>query len=340
MEPSRWLYLVGFLVPASIGVVIGPPLARFAIRHRIVDGPGGRKEQEAPVPYLGGLAIFMSFALAIVPAGLISISSEIVGEFGFVLGAGLFLAAVGLLDDIREVDPMLRIAAEALVGGVLWWLGFGVELTGLSWLDLVLTTLWVVGMVNAVNMVDNMDGLAAGLVVSSSLSVFVLTVLNGQTLVSTMAIALCGSAVGFLFHNYFPARIYMGDSGAYFMGFLLAYVGIKIRFVDAPRSVSYLLTLLAFSVLIFEIVFVTIVRIRNRINPFRGGRDHVSHRLVRLGLHPRVAVLLIHFISVVWSVIAYLVSGLGGEWIVVATITCVAFFVVFGTFLARVKVYT
>src|SRR5262249_25485681 len=157
------------------------------------------------------------------------------GELFVVLLLAVLLAIVGLLDDLIGLSPAVRLVAEVGAGVAVWAVGGGVDLFGPDITDAVITVLWVVGITNAFNLLDNMDGLSSGVAAIAAGSLFVIAAQNGQFLVAALSIGLAGCSVGFLRHNFHPARIYMGDAGALFLGFLLAYLGMKLRF-DAPTS--------------------------------------------------------------------------------------------------------
>jgi UDP-GlcNAc:undecaprenyl-phosphate GlcNAc-1-phosphate transferase len=288
--------------------VLTPLVLRFAVRRKILDLPGGHKSHSAPVPYLGGVAIVGAFVLVLVMAVLSDGVAPADGEFLQLIGIGVALALLGLIDDVRGLTPVIRLAVEVAAGLATYFVGNGSELTGNPVVDVALTVLWVVGLVNAVNMVDNMDGLSAGLVGLAALGFFAVAVRSGDFLVGGLSIALAGCTVGFLRHNYHPATIYMGDAGAYFLGYLLAVVGLGVSFSNQARSVSFLVPILIVAVLLFDASLVIVSRLAHGISPMRGGRDHTSHRLVRVGLPIRVAVGLIHVAGASAGTIGFVAS--------------------------------
>jgi UDP-GlcNAc:undecaprenyl-phosphate GlcNAc-1-phosphate transferase len=201
-----------------------------------------------------------------------------------------------------------------------------------------LTVLWLVGITNAFNLLDNMDGLAAGIAAISSLTIFAIAVTNGQFLVAALAVGLAGCAIGFLRHNFHPARIFMGDGGALFVGFLIAYLGIKMRF-ESGRLVSAIVPLLVCSVAILDTTLVTISRLTTGRSPFLGGQDHVSHRLVRLGLPVPIAVGTLYFGAICIGILTYVASGVDprSAWLLAGLIA--AALSLLGVFLLTVPVY-
>lgn len=294
---------------------------RLAIHRGILDHPGGHKSHETPVPYLGGVAIVVTFAVAVLAVTLTAPLQGGRTELLIVLALAVLLSVVGLLDDLWHVSPFWRIAAEVVAALVVWSLGTGVTVSGIVVLDLGLTVLWIVGVTNAFNLLDNMDGLASGLAAISSLTIFAIAVANGQFLVAALAVGLAGCTVGFLRHNFHPARIYMGDGGALFLGFLIAYLCIKLRF-DTGRITSLLVPVMACSVAVFDTTLVTVSRLVSGLSPFQGGRDHVSHRLVALGLPIPYAVGSIYMGATGIGILTFVASDVGSNmaWILAGTV--------------------
>ena len=333
-----WEYLAVFVTTAILSIVLTPMVLRYAIRANVLDQPGQHKSHKVAVPYLGGLAIVVTFVIAVILMSVLRPPHTGRGELLGVLTIAVLLAAVGLIDDLRQVSPLWRLIAEVSAASIVWSLGNGTAVTTVETVDLILTVLWFVGITNAFNLLDNMDGLAAGLAAISSMTVFAVAGTNGQFLVAGLAVALAGCTVGFLRLNFHPARIYMGDGGSLFIGFLVAYLGIKLRF-EGGRLVSTLVPIFACSAAVFDTSLVVISRIRAGRNPFQGGQDHVSHRLVNLGLSVPAAVCTIYLgaigvgilsfaISRLEPVSAFLLAGLVG-----ATLT------ILGGFLLTVPVY-
>ena len=260
------------------------PLAiATALRRGVLDKPGGHKSHSSPVPYLGGLAVVVSFSAAMLIPVLAINESSVSYEFVVVIGVALALALLGLFDDLRGLSSTLRLACEIAAGVVLWNLDIGVQLVGVSWVDAIITVFWVVGITNAFNLLDNMDGLSAGIAAIASFSFFAIASSSGQYMVAGLSLALGGCALGFLRHNFHPARVYMGDSGALFFGFLIAFVGLNTTLV-------------------------TVARLRHGLSPFQGGRDHISHRLVKVGLPVPVAVSVLYVAAASVGVVAFVVS--------------------------------
>ncbi len=188
--------------------------------------------------------------------------------------------------------------------------GSGATITGLPVLDAVATVAWVVLVVNAINLLDNMDGLSAGVAAIAGLAFFVLAVGNGQFLVAALSVALAGCAAGFLRHNFHPARIYMGDAGSLFLGFLLAVTATRLELVGTPPVVALFVPLLVLGLALFDTTLVVLERLRHGRSPFQGGRDHTSHRLVFVGLPVPVSVGLLYATALALAWLAILLAEL------------------------------
>lgn len=307
MELTAWAYLWAFA--GALGAAFGfTPLAlRIARRFDVVDRPGAYKAQESPVPYLGGVAMVAAFAGVILAGSFLRAPPAGASQLALVIGVALCLSIVGLVDDLRGLHPIPRFALQIAAAIIVWAQGIGVELTSVVWLDAVITVVWIVGITNAFNLLDNMDGLSAGIAAIAAAYFFLLGAINGQIAVAALSAALCGCALGFLRHNFHPARIYMGDAGSLFLGFMLAVIGIKLQF-QGPRQVTFLVPVLVLGVAILDTTVVVISRLVHRLSPFAGGRDHISHRLVFVGIPVKSAVALVYAAGIALGWLAVVMS--------------------------------
>ena len=282
---SPWVYVAAFAASALVSVILVAFSIRVAPRVGLVDGPdGGRKTQEHAVPKLGGIAVAITFTVAFL------VLSVVVGDPGAVVLAAsvllpaLCVALIGFLDDVITLGPWLRLGTLSLFALVVWWTGTRAEISQIWWIDLMVTVIWIVGITNAVNLLDNSDGLAASTTLVASLGAGVIAVLYGQYLIAGLSFALAGAALGFLWHNWHPASVYLGDAGAYFLGFLLAIVTLRLRPVSIDLPWSALIPLLLLLLPIADTCFVVLRRLWERRHPFTPGRDHLSHLLMDRGL--------------------------------------------------------
>lgn len=307
--------LLAFLIALSASLVLTVPVRELAIRVGMVDSPGPRKVHLTPIPLLGGLAIYAGVMLAI----LIAFDGPARAQsFGIVTGATL-VAAVGFMDDRGWLHHQVKLfVAMPLAATIL--LASGVRanvfetLVGGSrgfWLDAALTIVFVVGITASFSILDHMDGLCAGVAAMASIFFAMAAYLNGQTVVTILAAATLGAATGFLRWNFKPAKIFMGDGGAMFLGFLMAALALKLRFEHATNFSGWLAPLLILGATIFDTTLVTISRSRRGLLPFTTpGKDHSAHRLANLGLGQRGAVLAIYLAGAICGGAGVLVTYL------------------------------
>jgi UDP-GlcNAc:undecaprenyl-phosphate GlcNAc-1-phosphate transferase len=307
--------LLAFAIALFASLVLTVPVRALAIRFGMVDLPGPRKVHLEPIPLLGGLAIYGGVMLAI----LLSFDGPARAQsFGIVTGATL-VAIVGFLDDRGLLHHQIKLfvgmplaALILLATGVRANL-FSVLLGGKSgyWLDAGLTILWVVGITASFSILDHMDGLCAGVAAMASVFFALLAYLNGQIVVTMLAAATLGAAAGFLRWNFKPAKIFMGDGGAMFLGFFMATLGLKLRMENSANLSGWLAPVLILSATIFDTSLVTISRSRRGLLPFATpGKDHAAHRLANLGLGQRGAVLTMYLLGAFGGTAAVLVTYL------------------------------
>jgi len=294
--------LLAFSIALVASVFLTVPVRALAIRVGMVDLPGPRKVHLQPIPLLGGLAIYA----AVVIAALLSTSGPARSQiFGILAGATL-VAAVGVLDDRGWLHHQIKlfvampIAAGILLAGGIHAQVFSVLVGGHTGylLDAALTVLWVVGITASFSILDHMDGLCAGVAAVASAFFATLALLHGQTLVTSLAAAVLGAGAGFLRWNFKPAKIFMGDGGAMFLGFLMATLGLKLRLEQADHLSAWLAPVLILGAAIFDTALVTFSRARRGFLPFATpGKDHAAHRFANLGLGQRGAVLTMYSVG-------------------------------------------
>src|SRR5436190_8964706 len=321
--------LIAFFIALVASLMLVVPVRALALRVGMVDLPGPRKVHLKPIPLLGGLAMYAAVVIAVLFAFNGPARAQIVG----ILIGGTLVAAVGILDDRGLLHHQIKLflgmplaAAILLVSGIRAQI-FSVLLGGQSgdFLDAALTVVWVVGITASFSILDHMDGLCAGVAAMASIFFAMLAYINGQTLVTVLAAAVLGAATGFLRFNFKPAKIFMGDGGAMFLGFLMATLGLKLRLEHANAISGLLAPLLILGVTIFDTTLVTISRSRRGLLPFTTpGKDHAAHRLSNLGLGQRGAVLALYSLGAVTGGLAVLVAYLSeAAAIAVAVITSI-----------------
>ena len=308
--------LIAFTVALISSLVLTFPVRQLALRVGMVDRPGPRKVHLQPIPLLGGLAIYLGVLIAL----LVSMGGPaLVQVLGIYSGATL-LAVVGILDDrgllhhqIKLFGAMPAAAVILLATGIRaqvfssLWPG-----TASVWADTALTLVWVVGITASFSILDHMDGLCAGIAAVASLFFAIFALESGQILVSTMAAAVLGAAAGFLRWNFKPAKIFMGDGGAMFLGFLMAALSLKLRPVMAGgHNAAWLVPIFILGATIFDTTLISISRSRRGFIPFTTpGKDHTAHRLSNVFNSQRGAVLVLYALGAVFGLVALAISHL------------------------------
>jgi UDP-GlcNAc:undecaprenyl-phosphate GlcNAc-1-phosphate transferase len=297
---------------ASWGLTV--PIRRIALRWGVVDLPNPRKIHRTPIPLLGGVAIYCGTVLSVVGF----VESRARGQIFGILAASTLLLVVGILDDRHLLHHQVKLFV-AMPLAALTLVALGVKThVGSAFLpgpvgpilDIGLTLFWVVGITAAYNIFDHMDGLASGVTAIASLFFTILAFREGQVLVATLGAALLGGSLGFLIWNFNPAKIFMGDGGAMFLGFMVATLGVKLRLKDVPEATSWMIPVLILIVPIFDTTLVSISRARRGLIPFASpGKDHTAHRLANAGLGQRGAVLVLYAVGAASGLLALVVCG-------------------------------
>jgi UDP-GlcNAc:undecaprenyl-phosphate GlcNAc-1-phosphate transferase len=272
----------------------------LAIRLGAMDAPNlARKTQATPVPYLGGVAIALGITITTLAAIFVggNKNGENVSQLKdlalTVLLPALLLGAMGLVDDLRSLSPWLRLITQTLVGTFVALVLIQGGTVGTSFttpaINTAVTIFWIVGLCNSINFFDNLDGAASGAVAIAALGVFFIAFDRGQELVSALSIVTAGSAIGFLMWNKSPAKIYMGDAGSLFLGVIISVVTIRLNPGISPIGYSLVIPIMLLAVPLLDTCVAVFSRLARGLSPLIGGKDHLSHRLVRGGLTRRMA---------------------------------------------------
>ena len=320
---SNYQYLTVFILSFILVGALTPIMRKVAIKNNIFDLPNtSHKSHALPTPYLGGIAIMLGVVLVSLLAVLFS--TNVLGNLKLLLSVlipALLLGLIGLWDDLKSLPAYPRLFAQSAVGVgisiILITTGTLGNPTGSIVLDVLLTVIWIVGICNSINFFDNMDGGAAGTVAFSSLGLAFLAWNLGQSLLAGLALVTAGATFGFLIWNKSPAKIYMGDAGALFLGVLLATLAIRVDPITQSRAISLSIPLLLLALPILDTTTVVISRLRNGVSIFQGGQDHLSHRLVNIGLTRKFAVIVLWLLCILFVVIANLVSILASTFEVI-----------------------
>ena len=271
------------LVLSFLLALYGVPIARqAALKYGIVDAPDGRlKHQREPVPYFGGLAIYLAFLMSL--AFTFEFRHDVLG----IILSGTIVVMLGLIDDFGVLTPWTKLTGQLLAVFVLIKSGIRIEIAALpDWVDLLLTVFWMVGLINAFNLLDIMDGLSAGIGAVSASCLLVVALLQGDQTIAFMLAALIGSLLGFLKYNWQPARIYMGDTGAMFIGLLLGAMAMIGRY-PSDHPLSLLTPVFILGIPIFDTLFVMYIRYQRGLPIFWGSPDHIAIRLRHWGMSVR-----------------------------------------------------
>ncbi len=340
-RPFAALYPFAFALAAFLAAALSPLAARLAQRLGVVAAPRADRWHRRPTPMLGGLAIFAAIAIAfvVVPQPLQEDRYE---RYAYLVVGAAVVFALGLYDDLRRLPPYTKLLGQIVAACILV---FGqLHLFGRPSISPVMAPfaiIWIVGVTNAFNLLDNMDGLSAGIATVVGLTLFGSSHLEGDRQSALIALIVAGAASGFLLHNFNPARIFMGDCGSLLLGYLLSGLTL-LSAAQSTRGVTatLLLPVVVMALPILDTTLVAILRQANGRSIAQGGRDHLSHRLVALGLTERQAVLVLYLIAALTGLLA-VGSHLLGLWPTLAIwALLMAGIVLFGVFLGQVRVYT
>ena len=302
-------FLLGFITFVFVGLITAP-MRNLAIRVGAVDGPTlARKAQKEPVPYLGGVAIAVGIVAASYASLLaVDFSWETLKLASFVLIPAIAISAMGLWDDLKGLEPWPRLVAQTFTGIIVAVILTVTDTMGFAFsshiLNYAITVLWIVGVCNSINFFDNHDGGAAGTVAVITFFLFFIAYDRQQVLVSALAIVTAGATAGFLIWNRHPAKIYMGDAGSLFLGIIISVLTIRLSPGVVPSYKSLAIPLFLMATPILDTTVAVTSRIARGISPFQGGRDHLSHRLMRKGLNRRVTAFTLWGLAAIYGAIA------------------------------------
>ncbi len=304
------VFVIIFLTALTLAAISTPLIRRLAVWTGFVDMPAGRKLHSAPMPLLGGLAIAASALIAfLLLVSILPITFQATSVIGAVLACTIIIL-VGLVDDRRHLPAWLKFSGQLIAALILVYAGVQVRLNIPTWLNIAVTIIWLVGITNAMNFMDNMDGLSAGVSGVAAAFILLLATFNNQHLVAALAAGILGACLGFLRYNFKPARIFMGDAGSMFLGFLLAVLCIQLRFPDNVNFVTWMVPVFIMGLPIFDTSLVIISRTRRHVNPLTtAGKDHSSHRLVNRGFSQREAVLILYLIAGAFGMVGLFITS-------------------------------
>jgi len=327
-------YIIAFLTSFALSIILTPLVKRIAKSRGYVAKPRKDRWHKKEIALFGGIAIFISF---IIPYALfVKPSLETIG----IVLCGAIICGLGLFDDIFHIKPYTKLMCQLIIASLLVVFGVNIKVIPYPIISVPLTVLWVVVIVNSFNLLDNMDGLSSGIGAIVSSVVFLFAFLTGNFTVALPTLILAGSLWGFLRYNFSPAQIFMGDCGSMFVGFMLATITLLGSWKESTHLVIILaVPVLVLAVPIFDTAFVTLMRGITSHRIFQGGTDHISHRMVVLGLSERKTVLVLCFISIFFGVISVLAMYVNAAVTVILVLLAVVSLVYLAAFLGKVKVY-
>jgi UDP-GlcNAc:undecaprenyl-phosphate GlcNAc-1-phosphate transferase len=328
--------LIPVALSFGLALMLTPLVRALARRWGVVARPRSDRWHQKPTALLGGIAIYGAAFPALVIGGLR------VPHGGTILGASTLLFATGLVDDLRRLRPYQKLLGQSLGAAWVVWGGLTTSWTGWPPLDVAVTLFWLVGITNALNLLDNMDGLATGIAILAASFRGVHLLWHDQTEAALQLAGFAAALLGFLVYNANPASIFMGDSGSLFIGFFLASTAL-LSGSGSPSNSSFTgvaVPILILAVPIFDTTFVTVVRKLAGRAISQGGRDHTSHRLVALGLSERWAVGTLYGLAVLAGSLALLVDRLALPFALALAGGFAIGLTLFGIYLARVEVYS
>ena len=314
MSISQVDYFILFVISYALVGLLTPLMRKIALVQGVLDRPNSaHKSHKNPVPYLGGVAII----IGVVIVSYIALISNKFTWSNFwlatsVLGPAVVMGLVGLWDDLKSLNPLPRFIVQSIAGivvAVILILNDNIgNPTGITVLDAAITVLWIVGICNSINFFDNLDGGAAGTVAITAISLTYLAITGDQYFIAALSIVVAGSTLGFLIWNRAPARIYMGDAGALFLGLLIATLTVRFKPSTDNSLTSFAIPVLLLAIPILDTTVAVFSRLRRKVSPFQGGKDHLSHRLIRLGLSRKLSAITLWSLTGLFSFFAVLIS--------------------------------
>lgn len=329
------IFIIGFAAACVLSVILTPLVKKFAIWVGAIDIPNHRSVHSKVMPRMGGLAIFLAFVGAYFIIAPATAGYDMDVALGLILG-GAVIVLVGALDDKYDLSPKVKLLGQIIAAGIVISFGLQVDYIKLPfgdamdlnpWISIPLTLFWIVGVTNAINLIDGLDGLSAGVSAIATTSILVLAIIMGNVTVIFLCVVLLGSIIGFLFYNFHPAKIFMGDSGSLFLGFSLAT--LSILGYKSATIISFLVPLAILGVPLSD-TFMAILRRKLQKKPiFTADKGHLHHCLMGLGFSMRKSVLIIYGISSFFGLCAVLLSKTS-QWGTLIVVILLLFFMEIG----------
>lgn len=330
-------YIWAFLIALFVALIATPAVIVLAAKTGAMDAPDARKVHKGPMPRIGGLAIYCGFMVAILAMlNFAELTQEVAnGVIGLLLG-GTLIVIIGLIDDYKNLPAKVKLLGQILAACVVVYFDVRIDVITdpfgdylyLEYLAVPATVFWIVGLTNTVNLIDGLDGLAAGVSTIASITIMLVALQEDVMIVALFTAALAGAALGFLRYNFNPAKIFMGDTGSMFLGFILAGISV-IGAVKCTATIALIVPILALGLPIMDTTFAIIRRYRGGVPIFKPDKGHLHHRLLDLGFSQRQAVLLMYVISALLGLSAVALNEVSGGMSIVIVV-CVLLVVFLG----------
>ena len=305
--------VLAFMIALGMALILTPVVIAFARRTGALDKPDARKVHVRPIPRIGGIGIYAAFMVSIlVQLVFVELTPEFMMSLIGLMVGGTIIVAIGIIDDYCDLPAKVKLLGQILAAVVLV-VGFDVRIDFITdplgdfiYLELFAipaTIFWIVGLTNTVNLIDGLDGLAAGVSSIAAITIFLVAMEEGIPFVAMVTVALAGAAVGFLYYNFNPARIFMGDTGSMFLGFMLAGISV-VGAVKSAATIALIVPILALGLPILDTTFAIVRRMRNHRPIFKPDKGHLHHRLLAHGFTQKQAVLLMYVVSALFGLCA------------------------------------
>ena len=328
-------YMLAFVIAAGVALLITPGVILLAAKTGAMDAPDARKVHKKPIPRIGGIGIYAAFMVAMLSVlSFVDVTAEVKTEIIGLMVGGSLIVLVGVIDDYKNLPAKVKLVGQIIAAAVLV-IAFDVRIDFITdpfgdyiyteWLAVPLTIFWIVGLTNTVNLIDGLDGLAAGVSTIAAVTIMLVALQQSIMLVAVLTAALAGAAFGFLYYNFNHARIFMGDSGSMFLGFMLAGISV-IGAVKSAATIALIVPILALGLPILDTTFAIVRRYRGGVPIFKPDKGHLHHRLLDLGFTQRQAVLLMYVISALLGLSAVALTEVSNQLAII--IVCVVVVVV------------
>ena len=315
-------HVLAFMIALGVALFLTPVVISFARRTGALDAPDARTVHVRPIPRIGGIGIYAAFMVSVlVQMSISDLSPELMTSLWGLLAGGTIIVAIGIIDDYRDLPAKVKLLGQIFAACVLV-IGFDVRIDVitdplgdfiyLEYFAIPATIFWVVGLTNTVNLIDGLDGLAAGVSSIAAVTIFLVAMEEGIPFVAMITAALAGSAIGFLYYNFNPARIFMGDTGSMFLGFMLAGISV-IGAVKSAATIALIVPILALGLPILDTTFAIVRRARNHRPIFKPDKGHLHHRLLAHGFTQKQAVLLMYVVSALFGLCALALTAVSTQ---------------------------